>query len=148
MSGQQPANNSLNISIGGSVTGDVVGLGVNVHQQKQIETTPQPTPQPGITEAEIMELVSLLTQLKAQVAAEALPAHKEVALEWVKELESAVTAEKPDLTRLERVKQWFAKYLPAVSGAVASVVIHPIVGKLVEATGDALATNLRQHLEP
>jgi len=62
----------------------------------------------------------------------------------VQELEEAVTAEKPDLTTMEYVKQWFVKNLPGLAGAVTGVVVNPIVGKLVEAAGDALAAEFRR----
>lgn len=78
------------------------------------------------------------------MAAEAPPEKKEAALERVQELEEAVTAEKPDLTTMEYVKQWFVKNLPGLAGAVTGVVVNPIVGKLVEAAGDALAAEFRR----
>ena len=60
------------------------------------------------------------------------------------ELEEAVTAKKPDLTTMEYVKRWFARNLPELAGAVTGVIIHPIVGKLVEAAGDGLAAEFRR----
>lgn len=62
----------------------------------------------------------------------------------MEELKEAVTAEKPDLTTIEYVKGWFVKNLPDLAGAVTSVVVHPIVGKLVEAASDALAAEFRR----
>jgi len=43
----------------------------------------------------------------------------------------------PDLTTMEYVKKWFVKNLPALAGSVTSLVVHPVVGKLVTAAGDA-----------
>jgi hypothetical protein len=45
---------------------------------------------------------------------------------------------------MEYVKRWFVKNLPGLAGAVTSIVVHPIVGKLVEAAGDALAAEFRR----
>jgi hypothetical protein len=42
------------------------------------------------------------------------------------------------VTTVQYVGRWFRKNVPALAGAVASIVIHPIVGKLVGAAGDAL----------
>ena len=62
----------------------------------------------------------------------------------MKELEQAVTEKKPDLSTMEYVRSWFLKNLPGLAGAVTSVVVHPIVGKLVEAGGDALVSEFRR----
>jgi len=97
-----------------------------------------------VTEADLTELRQVLTDLKAKVAAEAPLEKKDAALERVEELEEAVTAEEPDLTTMEYVKRWFVKNLPGLAGAVTGVVVHPIVGKLVEAAGDALAAEFRR----
>ena len=39
---------------------------------------------------------------------------------------------------MEYVRNWFVKNLHGLAGVVTSVIVHPIVGKLVEASGDAL----------
>ncbi|HEY9645082.1 MAG TPA: hypothetical protein V6C88_01865 [Chroococcidiopsis sp.] len=137
-----PTNSgSVNISVTGSIQGNQVALGSAIHQQHTQATPPSPM------DIEVGEFVELLRQIRAQATTAAQPEHRQVTLQWVDELEQAVTAEKPNPTRLARIKQWFLTYLPAVSGAVTSVVVHPIVGKLVEATGDALATDIRRRLE-
>jgi hypothetical protein len=56
----------------------------------------------------------------------------------VTELEEALTAEKPDLTTVQYVKRWFARNLPALAGSLTSLLVHPLVGRLVQAGGDAL----------
>jgi len=61
------------------------------------------------------------------------------ATERVDELEAAATAAEPDLSTLEYVRNWFAKHVPAFLGAVTGIVVHPVVGKLVHAAGDAVA---------
>ena len=48
------------------------------------------------------------------------------------------------MTTMEYVKRWFVKNLPGLAEAVTGVVVHPIVGKLVEAAGDALAAEFRR----
>ena len=62
----------------------------------------------------------------------------------MEELASAITAEEPDLTTMEYVKRWFGSHLPGLAGAVTGVVVHPVVGKLVEVAGDALAAEFRR----
>ena len=60
------------------------------------------------------------------------------------ELEQAITERKPHLSTMEYVRNWFGKHIPGLAGAVVSVVVHPIVGKLVEAAGDLLAVDFRK----
>ncbi len=90
------------------------------------------------------ELRQLLDQLRSKVESETPADKKDATLERVKELEQAVTDKKPDLSTMEYVRNWFVKNLPGVAGAVVSVVVHPIVGRLVEAAGDALTSDFKK----
>ena len=85
-----------------------------------------------------------MKELRTKVEAEAEPEKKDAALERVAELEQAIVEEKPDLSTMEYVKKWFGKNLPGLAGAVTSVVVHPIVGKLVEAGGEALVSEFHR----
>jgi len=128
---RQTAIGDHNIQIG-AVSGGEVNIGVPAAKQ------------PEVTEADLVALRKLLADLKAQVEVEAPPERKEAALERVGELEQAVTAKQPDLSTMEYVKGWFVKNLPGLAGAVTSVVINPIVGKLVQAAGDTLAAEFKR----
>jgi hypothetical protein len=90
-----------------------------------------------VTEAELAELRDAFAALRAEVQAAAPPEVQAAAVEWVQELEAAVTAAEPDLTTVEYVRTWFVKHLPRRAGSVVGLVVHPIVGRLVEAAGDA-----------
>ena len=135
---KEQKGDEIRATISGNISGQVA-VGKHI-TQTQVSGAERPT----VTEAELEQLRQLLADLKAKVAAEAPPEKKDAALERVQELEEAVTAEEPDLTTMEYVKKWFVKHLPGLAGAVTSVVIHPIVGKLVEAAGDALAAEFRR----
>ena len=138
ISEQEKSGDVIHAVISGDVSGQVaVGKGIT-------QTQTVGAARPEVTEAELAELRQALADLKARVEAEAPPEKKEAALERVEELEEAVTAEEPDLTTMEYVKRWFFKNLPGLGGAVTSVIVHPIVGKLVEAAGDALAAEFRR----
>jgi hypothetical protein len=127
----------IRATISGDISGQVaVGKGIT-----QIQTIGAARPQ--VTEADMAELRQALADLKTKVAAEASPEQRDAALERVDELQEALTAEEPDLTTMEYVKRWFVKNLPGLAGAVTSVAVHPIVGKLMEAAGDALAAEFR-----
>ena len=138
MSEQEKKGDVIKATISGDVSGQVaVGKGIT---QTQIAGVAKPE----VTEVDLAELQRALADLKAKVAAEAPPEKKDAALERLGELEETVTAEEPDLTTMEYVKNWFVKNLPGLAGAVTSVVVHPIVGKLVEAAGDTLAAEFRR----
>jgi hypothetical protein len=131
-------------------TGDrIVGRIGNVSGQAAIgkaitQTHVASGARPEVTEADLAELQRLLASLRVQVEAEAPPDKKEQALERVGELEEAVQAKEPDLSTMEYVRNWFAKNLPKMAGAVTGVVIHPIVGALVAAVGQSLADEYRR----
>ena len=123
---------------GGDVSGQVaVGEGIT-------QTQAVGGPGAGVTEAEMAELRQRLAELRARVAAEVPPEQREAAVERVEELEEAITAEAPDLATMEYVKRWFARHVPGLAGAVAGVVVDPVVGKLVEMAGEALAAEFRR----
>jgi hypothetical protein len=128
----------FNVTVSGPVSGQVaIGNGIN-------QTNMLGVAKPEVTQADLDELHRMLAEMKTQLKLEAAPDQQAAALERMDELEEAVTAEKPDLTTMEYVKRWFVKHVPELAGAVTSVIIHPIVGKLVEAAGDGLAAEFRR----
>ena len=138
MSEQEKSGDVIRATVSGDVSGQVA-VGKGITQTQTIGET-----RPELTEADWAELRQALAALKALVEAEAPSEKKEAALERVGELEEAVTAKEPDLTTMEYVKSWFVKNLPGLAGAVTSVVVHPIVGKLVEVAGDSLVAEFRR----
>lgn len=103
--------------------------------------------QPEVTKSDLAQLQQIIDSLKTQIEAQAPPEKKDAAIERVEELKEAVTATEPDLSTMEYVKNWFVKKLPALAGSVTSVIIHPIVGKLVTAAGDTLADDFRRRFD-
>ncbi len=126
----------ISANISGSVSGQVA-VGKDITQTQMVAGA-------GVTEADLTALRQLLMDLKAKVQAEAPAGQKVAALERINELEQAVTAKEPDLTTIEYVKRWFVKNLPTLAGSVTSIVVSPIVGKLVAAAGDALVGEFRR----
>jgi hypothetical protein len=139
MNEQQKTGDSISATVTGSSISGQVAVGKDITQTQTIGVT-----QSEVSEADLAQLRQLLADLKTQVEAQAAPERKDAALERVGELQEAITAQKPDLTTMEYVSAWFARNLPKLAGAVTSVVIHPIVGKLVEAAGDGLADDFRR----
>jgi hypothetical protein len=129
-------------TIQGTVTGGVrdgqvaIGKGIN---QTSVRGDPA-----GLTDVELTQLRREIADLRARVAAEAPPELADSALERVDELEAAIEKDSPDLTTMEYVRNWFAGKLPGLAGTVTSVVFSPIVGKLVESAGEAVAVEFRR----
>jgi len=138
MSEQEKPGDAIRATISGDISGQVA-VGKGITQIQNIGAA-----RPEVTEADLAELRQALADLKAKVAAEAPSEKKDAALERVEELGEAITAQEPDLSTMEYVKRWFVRNLPDLAGAVTGVVVHPIVGKLVEAAGDALAAEFRR----
>ena len=63
----------------------------------------------------------------------------------VDELQEAVVAEEPDLTTLQYIRKWFGKHLPSLAGSITGLIIHPVVGTIVEAAGDLAARQFREY---
>ena len=142
MSSQEQAREVISATISGPVSGQVA-VGKEITQTQSIAA-----PGPAATEAELAELRQLFAGLRTRIQAEAPAGQQTAALERVDELEAAVGAEKPDLTTMEYVRAWFVRNLPKLAGAVAAIVVHPIVGKVVEAAGELAAGEFRQRFGP
>jgi len=138
MNEEKKSGDSISATIGDVSDRGQVAVGHHI-QQTQTHGAP-----PVVTEEEMAQLRQMFDELKTKIAQEVPPAEKEKALERVDELQEAVTAKEPDLTTMEYVRNWFVKNLPTVAGSVVSLVVHPIVGKLVEVGGEALASTFRK----
>ena len=138
MSDENQRGDSFNVTVG-----DVDGRS-QVAVGKGIEQSQTDIAGPPLTEEEMAQLRSLFDDLRRKIEQEAPAGEKETALEHVKELEEAVVAKKPDVSRMENVKKWFGKNLPALAGSVVSLIVHPLVGKAVEVGGEVIASTFRK----
>jgi hypothetical protein len=131
----------IRVSIGGSVQeGGQVGVGRDISQSYRRTHNAAPT----VSEADLAELRRMVEAVKAQIVTEAPHDQQAAALARVDELQEAVVADEPDLTTLQYVQKWFGKNLPKLAGTVTGLIIHPVVGKIVEAAGDLAASQFRQ----
>ncbi|MGD2039879.1 MAG: CHAT domain-containing protein [Anaerolineae bacterium] len=94
------------------------------------------------------ELNALFQSLYELVETQAPPESKAAAIEKVDELQQAVTEKKPNLDRMEAVQNWFKKHIPRLAGAVTSVILNPLVGKLVESAGEMIAEEFKRRFGP
>ena len=142
MSTDHDPGDDIRVTIGGSVTeGGQVAAGRDISQSYVRTHTEGATP---VTEADLADLRSAVEAVKAQIVAEAPPDQRAAALERIDELQEAVVAEEPDLTTLQYVRKWFGKNLPMLAGSVTGLIVHPVVGKIVEAAGDLAAGQFRK----
>jgi phage gp29-like protein len=128
----------FNVSIGGSVPGQVA-IGNDIKQRYVRIQNDVPT----VTESDLSALRQAVEEVKAQIVAEVPPDQQAAALERVDELQEAVVAKEPDLTTLQYVRKWFGKNLPTLAGSITGLIIHPVVGKIVEAAGELAASQFR-----
>ena len=138
MSDEKKSGDTVSANVGDVSGRSQVAVGKDI-----VQTQTHGAP-PVVTEADRAAVQKMFDELRATVEREAPPEEKEKALERVDELKKAVTAKEPDLTTMEYVKNWFFKHLPSVAGSVVGLIVHPLVGKLVEVGGDALASSFRQ----
>jgi hypothetical protein len=135
--GDDASQTRITTSIAGSFTGQfAAGEGIT-----QIHTSTAATP---VSEADLFELRQAVDALKAQVAAQASPEKRAAAVERLDELHEAMTASKPRLSTMEYVRDWFVRNIPTMAGAVTAVVVNPIVGRLVQAGGDAVVADFKR----
>jgi hypothetical protein len=104
--------------------------------------------QTHITDAERLELRRLFDRLAADVEAQAPTDQKAEAVATARELEASLTGGTPQLDRTERAKNWLLKHLPGIAGTLTGTFVNPILGKLVEASGDALAAEFKRRFLP
>lgn len=128
-----------------TITGDVSGQVAVGHNIQQAQTIGQGKPQ--VTEEEIQALRQMLVELVSRIEAEAPVEKRGAAKERADELSEALLAPRPDLSTLEYVKNWFAKNVPALAGAVANLILHPIAVRLVEAGGEITAAAFKRRFE-
>ena len=119
-----------------NVSGGQVAIGGTVSQ------TSTSVSAQGPSEADLTALLEQFAALRKEVLAD--PETPDTAAEKLDELETAVTAETPELSTMEYVRDWVVKNAPKFAGAVTALVVNPIVGALVGAAGEALATEFKR----
>jgi hypothetical protein len=133
----EPSGTHIEANIQGSNSG-MIAVGQNIQQHEETQNGSQVDPQ-----ALLEDWLAQYNALKQMIQIAQVPDEKKVsALVHAQDLEDNLRSGEPDVTMLEAVKKWFLKNLPALAGTVTGLVVHPLVGKLVEAGGNALASQL------
>jgi hypothetical protein len=89
----------------------------------------------------------MVAEVKARITAEAPAEQRAAAIGRIDDVQGEVLSGKPSPSTLEYVRNWFSKHLPKLAGAIVGLVVHPVVGKLVEAAGDVAATEFRMRFD-
>lgn len=131
-------------SVGGDITGSQITIGnsnvVIQGDRNRVGTTSVRT----ISPTELKKLRAQFARLKDQIET-TVPADKKVeAMQKADELQVAILQKKPSPSKMASIRKWFARNAPGLAGTVTSVIVHPIVGKLVEAAGEAVAEEFRK----
>ncbi|HEY1488867.1 MAG TPA: hypothetical protein VGF84_22350 [Micromonosporaceae bacterium] len=129
----QPSGDHFQISVGGAVGGNLV-VG-NSNQVIGSPTTNYARP----TAAELAAFSEAVNAVKTQAAA-----HGPEAAAQLDALHAAVTAPTPDLSTMQRVRNWFVEHLPTMAGAVTGLLIHPVVGAVVRSAGEAVTAEFHR----
>jgi hypothetical protein len=101
----------------------------------------------GLSPEEAEKLRGVFQQLRSSVEEEAPDARRDEAVAQAEELERAVVSERPDAGRVRRVLRWFRENAPQLAGTVVSVVVNPLVGKVVEGAGEVIADQFKQLID-
>jgi hypothetical protein len=142
MSAERDSGDDIRVHIGGSLAEGAQFVAGRDNTQSYVRThTVGAAP---VTAADLAELRSAIESVKAEVRATAPPEQQADALGRIGELEEAIVAGEPDVTTLQYVRQWFGKNLPKLAGSITGLIVHPVVGKIVEAAGELAAKQFRE----
>ncbi len=157
-----PGNRRPSISIGGDVGGSVtVGDGnvvigsmegsssvvISGRVTSQMFTSQQFAVLGRVgTDSEVQSLGESFEALNQDIDKEAPPELKGEAQGQADRLKAEITSEKPDLSAMQKIKTWFIENLPSILGTLTGIFTHPLVGKLVEASGEFTLSQFRQRL--
>ena len=59
------------------------------------------------------------------------------------ELNNEIIKEKPELGKIEQLKGWLKDSVPEVAGAVTSLFVNPVIGKVVEKAGGMISERIK-----
>jgi len=93
-------------------------------------------------ELDLARIQGLIAELRTQLVSLELSADKKIiGGEFVNQLEGELTKKdgNPDPSIIKTSGNWLMKNIPALTGALTSLFINPIVGKVVEAAGNLAA---------
>lgn len=133
---EKPSNESVSATVS-NVSGGNIAIGHTVTQTSTVTTTTG-----SVTPEQLAGLKKDFAALRAQLADD--PEVPDEAPAKLDQLQAAITQGTPDVSTMERVRNWFLKYAPKAAGSVMALVVNPVVGALVATAGDAVSAEFRQ----
>jgi hypothetical protein len=101
-----------------------------------------------INDADRAEVHERIAALRETVRATAPPDQRDAAAELVGELEDAIVAEAPNVSRMAFIRDWFSAHVPKLAGAVSELILSSLVGRIVAAAGDIAVAEFRNVFGP
>jgi hypothetical protein len=127
------------VSFSGDLRQNQVVIGDNNTVQQQIGLAARER----LDDGELQTLIAELAGVRELVAARAPGDVRDQALGQVDELRAGTTAaDHPEPSRLARVYRWFLDNVPDLAESVSTILLGPVVGKLVGGGAGAMAAAL------
>jgi hypothetical protein len=101
-----------------------------------------------ISDADRADVHQRIAALRETVRAAAPPDQRAAAAELVDELEDAILAEAPNVSRMAFIRDWFSAHVPKLSGAVSELILSSLVRRIVAAAGDIAGAEYRNAFGP
>jgi hypothetical protein len=101
-----------------------------------------------ISEADRADVHERIAALRETVRAVAPREQHDAAAELVDELEDAIVAGAPNVSRMAFIRDWFSAHVPKLAGAVSELILSPLVRRIVAAAGDLAAAEFRNAFGP
>lgn len=139
MSKPEKPSADISISVGGSNFGALW-----VGDQNRVIVNAKTGATTVLTPEDVRGLADAVTTLRERVASEAPSAQREAALAQVDRLQAAILPA-PEVNKMKEVRDWVVKHLPSLLGAFATFFVNPILGQVVEASGEMAAAAFRSH---
>lgn len=126
-----------------SFPGQFSATQIAVGEGNTLQQTVSPTVRERLDASELAELEGRLRDLRQAVAGWSETDRRGEALQRVDELQAAtLAADEPEPGRLARVYRWFLDNAPALAESVSTLLLGPVVGKLIGGGTGAMAAAL------
>jgi len=123
--------------------GQFVGTQIAVGEHNTLEQKTSFAAHERLDPDELASLMQEFSALRDLVTTRVSPERREAALTQVGELETAtISSDEPEPRRLALLYRWFVDNVPVLAESVATLLLGPLVGKLVGGGAGAMAATL------
>lgn len=127
----------VSIHAGGDVYKDVSIEGIGAVGRESIVTV--------LKQDEIETVNRLFVDLNSQLRSvpEISEDKRNKAISKAEELNKGIIKEKPEPGKIEQLKGWLIDNVPEVAGAVTSLFVNPVIGRVVEKAGEMISARIK-----